>query len=880
MLLLGATAASGRRVTSTGPGGGGGGSALPVPMFATGPKQNPDATLNAASATRYFSPNGSFTGYASGATQWKTAEGTWRPRIHAAGILSNFSLYIGTNARTTPTVYTLMVNGVATSVTATVAGGVTGYVDFTGTAAVAQGDLISMRVVTGTGTQNIVLSALMGVFTATGADTVNHLFCAGDYHYSQPTETGQAVSSVHGSNDSNTFGTGWSFVSGGASSVQKGANVIGTAGVISRLQVDIPVNTSTSTYRIEMYKNGLATGLFVQVAPGATGVFTDDTHTVTVAAGDNIEYRRNALASGTGTIQIGNMCCGLVTTGGFDIMSARGTGSTLQGYAGVNNYLGLSRFAPVNNDPELIGSRRHRMPKRAKATKFIVDANSQSATVAWPVTLIQNGVDTELSVSVPQPDNRYELSDTGAVQVAANDRLNVKFNTSGFSSTPHAFTISFVDPGIEQLKTPMWSTTPNASVSSVTFQAVAPGSRYFRLGGALAPYADFASVPYTSEGDWRSAAGAAGSISGLGVFVSQNNRTEASTLTLMVNGVASTTQTISIPANGTGWFSVAVDTAQAVAKDDLLSVRLSYATGDFGTIGINALEAAFLATDGTVAHHYLHGDYNSGSAARIAVASSQAGAPVSGSVAGNSFSAGWGSVVTPSAASFFASQFYTPGEIGALRAHVFSNTATQRTLLTLYKNGAATGLKVEVPAGATGFFTDSINQITIATGDKLEWRVQFPDFVSGDTGGIQFGNIQTVVKTAVAAYDIVAGRFGEQLGSDTVDKWHGPSRMHQRDADNVYMTNLRMPAAGKVKRLFGSANNYSAGTAPWNTTLVKNGTDTALSMIRPATGDIAFMLADSVEVAFAKSDRFNVRYRTNAPVQELMSWGMTIGSAE
>ena len=853
------------------------GAALSVPMFSAPSINNVDSNFSTASATRYFCPQGAFVPYGSAAHQWWATEGTWRWAAPAAGDLDAVSINIPANARTTPTVFTVMVNGVATALTVSVAGLATGWFDLVGKLTLAQDDLVSVRFVTGTGSQNILIGSMVSAFTATGADTITPLMCVGDYRWPQATNTtAVAGAPAHGASEDNTFSTGWGTP---GANIPVWTNVIGTPGTISRMRVDIPINTSTVDVRIEMFKNNSATGLFVLIPAGSTGVSTDNAATVSVVEGDNIEWRRWATASGgaggTGIgLTIGNIQSRIVTTAGFDVMMARKGSSNLQGYSSADYFVSPAGFSVETSEATVY--KRHRMPKRAKATKFTAcGTNAGTGPTVWPFTLIKNGVDTELGVGFPITSSTVplELTDTGEVIFRAKDRMNAKFRTAAFAQTPNAFTVSFVDPGLPPVPTPLWSIADGFGASGAKMRTNDTTPGYYNIGGVVAANLSFNTQSYAAEGNWRTMIAANGTLFGLGVKISGNTRTTPTVLTVMVNGVASGLTLTIAGSAGQGVFRADGALSTPVSKGDLISLRVVQGSPDTGAFYVNHIEMTFEPTAaGAVMHHFNNGDYGfQWTPPSASGAPTPEGQPVGGINEGNSFSNVWSGAIYGSTPTYCA-VVATPATASTLRVDVPTNTVNVDVEVRLYVNNAPTGLVVTIPAGTTGAFTNLGDTVSLSAGDRIEYRRIAK--AGGITGSLLMGNIQ-IAFASPTEFDIFAYGASDYAGQSSADFYMGCSRRLTSAADNDAFTSLPMPYACTIKNLSVTANHPGAGSADYAATIMKNGVATTLAVTMPLAGGLK-TIQNTGSVSFAAYERLTLKYRTTDYTLSVIGYTYTV----
>ncbi len=86
---------------------------------------------------------------------------------------------------------------------------------------------------------------------------------------------------------------------GAASTTQANAQFITpVAGTVSKMYVNVAANASTTDTTLTVYKNSAPTSIVVTITALTTGVFTDLTHTISVSAGDLIQWVGNAATIG------------------------------------------------------------------------------------------------------------------------------------------------------------------------------------------------------------------------------------------------------------------------------------------------------------------------------------------------------------------------------------------------------------------------------------------------------------------------------------------------------------------------------------------------------------------------------------------------------
>lgn len=421
------------------------------------------------------------------------------------------------------------------------------------------------------------------------------------------------------------------------------------------------------------------------------------------------------------------------------------------------------------------------------------------------------------------------------------------------------------------MATPIWA--GNSRVSSQLSMTTASVTRYFSPSGQHLPYADFAYTFYTSEGNWRKEVGADGTIDKFGVNIGANSRTTDTVFTLRVNGV-DTTQTFTVGAGVTGWVRSTGDPV-AVVAGDLLSVKIVTGSGTQSLV-ISASHMAFEATEGVVMHHYMQGDL----AINIAPSTSAKGGPFNGTVEGNSFAISWDQSVGSN--NGYDARVHTAGVVSRLSVFVPTNTSSVDQTMRLYKNGSATDLLVTIPAATTGVFSNNADEISVAPGDRLHYRMVAT--AGGGTGSSRLGWAQCIITRDVAAFDVyVAQRASDPLqGYNGADHYMGTGPLiypTETDNQSASFSRQALPVGGAVDKMWVYYNHSGGGTLGYSYTMRKNGVNTALTCNAPSTTGAAMIEDNTNVVNFADGDRVSVVFRPESFSQWPQAWGYTVSAA-
>ena len=408
---------------------------MKTPLFAHPPWLSQTGfAFTTNSATRYLNLVGQVVRYVSG-NRPQTTEGNWRFAPDVAGAIDDLELYVSANTRTTAVTFDLMVNGVAAGLTWSVGAGVTGWVAASGGPVnVAEGDLLSVRMVTGTGGGSITIQAIQSSFTANSGETVAHFVTAGDYGFNQTVSTTAALAPIVGTSEGNGFATTWL-----AAGVADRLNVQFTKpGEIVSARADIPQNTSTAAIDLELYKNGVATGLKITVPAATTGRFRA-TGSVAVAEGDQLVWHRVAQSAGTGNYRVGNLSVAVVyDDDAYDVFGVQRGNETAQGYDGAVNFVGPQLQLALTTDPN--GFTRFKLfPGTIEKLWANVNVPSPGAGF-WPTCELRfNGSSSGLDLGVDgaTTGRRYDENNVDQAVAAGGERFALAFQTNGFT---HAIT--------------------------------------------------------------------------------------------------------------------------------------------------------------------------------------------------------------------------------------------------------------------------------------------------------------------------------------------------------------------------------------------------------------------------------------------------------
>lgn len=204
-------------------------------------------------------------------------------KIKGAAMVSNFSVSISANARTSTTTFGTRVNGVNGNCSVSVGSTQTGvFSDTTNSDVLADGDLLNYRVTTGAGTNSHSIS-----YAKITLDQQENR----SYFVAYP---GSAPSAD----------TYCGLLASGLTSTETPARMnIYEATTFSNLRVNLLSNTRTSATIVYLRKNGANTSISLSLTASTTGAFEDASNIESFVAGDDANVFFD-FAAGSGSFQV------------------------------------------------------------------------------------------------------------------------------------------------------------------------------------------------------------------------------------------------------------------------------------------------------------------------------------------------------------------------------------------------------------------------------------------------------------------------------------------------------------------------------------------------------------------------------------------------
>jgi hypothetical protein len=191
--------------------------------------------------------------------------------------------------------------------------------------------------------------------------------------------------------------------------------------------------------------------------------------------------------------------------------------------------------------------------------------------------------------------------------------------------------------------------------------------------------------------------------------------------------------------------------------------------------------------------------------------------------------------------------FRQSGTIKNLRLNVSSNASATSTVITVRKNGADTALTITVPATTTGYFEDTTNSFTIASGDTLSYQIDKNDA----------NNFQCYYMACDVLHETAMAHLVTYGSSTKTSDGYYPScgdliSIASESADQVEQ---QAPVAGTLKNLFAIVTT-NTGTSTTDIYVRDNSANSIITVQVPATTTGTFEDTTNTD-AVAAGDTFN-----------------------
>ena len=251
-------------------------------------------------------------------------------RFRNGGAIRNLKIGVGTNSRTTPTTFSVVVNGSPRLQVVVPAGGVGEFVSV-GEGTLAAGDLVCIEGLTGSGSGSLLLTLAQVEYESSGPTTYFANFNSRSYTAGQGVGRFTVPLASYDRETIFQWNTGIPQVT-----------PTHITGRVSAIEVNVASNSRNGPVTFRLVKNGVETPAVVTVPAGAIGKFWADVD-VEVQPGDELYWLFDTTASSSGATGMFGMAATFESVDAkWEIMSAlRVDGVTFAGMVTGDNVIGL-----------------------------------------------------------------------------------------------------------------------------------------------------------------------------------------------------------------------------------------------------------------------------------------------------------------------------------------------------------------------------------------------------------------------------------------------------------------------------------------------------------------------------------------------------------
>lgn len=310
-----------------------------------------------------------------------------------------------------------------------------------------------------------------------------------------------------------------------------------TAGVLSNLYIRVTANTTSLASSVFVRNNGSPTTMTVPIPISTSGVFEDISNTVTVAAGDKLDYR--SISGGTGTLSYGIMST--IFAASTDTVSRITAGQATGAFTvdSTTRYTQLvSTISPSLTSETIQAQTRIPKPGIIRNLAMYISANARLTDTTIRVRI--NAANSTITIPVSTLGTGFFEDITHSDSVVAGDLVNYAVETL----TGAAESLTVQNMSLEFASTQSQGMLVVGLGSGLTQNANL--TYYFPIGGRLV-------VGGTIEADKKLKTRQTFAFSALSIYVTTNGVSDPSSLIFRKNG---TDSTLSVPISGstTGYF--------------------------------------------------------------------------------------------------------------------------------------------------------------------------------------------------------------------------------------------------------------------------------------------------------------------------------------
>ena len=588
---------------------------------------------------------------------------------------------------------------------------------------------------------------------------------------------------------------------------------------LSGLGCSIPTNSINETSTVRIRINGANGNQIVSVSGLTTGHFEDTTNSDSVTAGDKISISCVTGATGT-TFKISNVS--------FNSAAASNTVRII----GCNPTTGanadsVTRYLPITGNPTPSSTESADLKlniKRACTLKHLqvnVQANSRAGTTTY--RLRKNGADGNQVVSVSSTATGWFEDTSNTDSIAVDDDVNFSVTTATGGGNCVAQSVTVAIETTDSSTIFACCADPSAPVS------VAAGtSKVGGLGGIL--------PASTNEAAQQHLPGEQGLFSKLQVYVVSNGVSSTSTLKLRKNGT-NVLNSVSIASGATGVFEDS-SSSDLIEASDLVNYQITAGSG--GTeLEVSNYSSVWVASstdilEGSIASSSsITGNLSVGKVAAInlpqyGIDNINVNAGVTSYTFPGMVTHNWDATEANRQV-----RWRHASTLSRLGIRVYANGTSGAGTFRTRINGANGSQSVSVTGSTTGYFEDTTNSDSIASGDLVCYQ-----FVGGSGSSYCGSTMSTVVNAASSG---TISRIGVKptagFNTDSATRYLplvGTGTPASSETD--YKLNINV--AGTIKNLFVYISANSRASTATTIKTRKNGADgnLAVSVGASATG--------------------------------------------
>src|ERR1700690_92046 len=335
-----------------------------------------------------------------------------------------------------------------------------------------------------------------------------------------------------------------------------------------------------------------------------------------------------------------------------------------------------------------------------------------------------------------------------------------------------------------------------------------------------------------------------GSINKLGIYISANTITNASTLTTRKNSAAGN-QSVTIAESTTGYFEDTTN-ADSIASSDTLAYRL--VAGNAGTsLVLYSISTNFLANTDT-AQRYICGGIQSFTGTSVS-----AYCPVAGTIYTTATEA---NTQVKAKASYTGKNFFV---------HVNANARSSATTVFFRKNTGNGNMNVSVTAATTGVFEDTSNTDSLVSGDVINYGIN----LGTGTGSFSIANAAFDGVSTANQFQLVAASLPNSLGSNATFYMTPSGEASTTTTEANVSTKTNLTATISNLAIFVVTNSVvTASTLKFR----KNGADG--NQVVSITGLTTGYFEDTINTdTIVPTDLINYSVTTASGVAQHLGWG-------